>query len=78
MSRKRLFGAASVAIAVAATACTADAPAFYNERTGAVAQCTASQLDPFGDECVATYKRGGWVEMTAPVIGREAPPRAAH
>ncbi len=78
MPRKPIFGAACALIAFAATSCTADAPAFYNERTGAVAQCAASQLDPFGDECVATYKRAGWVEMTGPIIGREAPPHAAH
>ncbi len=78
MSIRRIFGAASVAIAFAATTCTASAPVFYNERTGAVAQCTASELDPFGDECAATYKRAGWVEMTGPIIGREAPPRAQH
>jgi hypothetical protein len=70
--------ALSVALAFLAAACSAvDSPAFYNPANGAIAECVPSDLDPFLDQCISTYRRAGWVKFTAPIISRETPPSSS-
>lgn len=66
--------ALSVALTLVAATCSGEPAAFYNPKSGAITQCLPSELDPNGDECVATYQRAGWEAFTAPVIRRETPP----
>lgn len=63
-----------VTLALAAATCSAQAPSFYNPSNGAVSECTGTRFDPYGDKCVATYERAGWVRVSGPVISRTRPP----
>jgi hypothetical protein len=65
----------SVALTLLAATCSEQPAAFYNPKNGVITQCEGSDLDPLGDECIATYQRAGWEKFTAPVIRRETPPR---
>jgi hypothetical protein len=71
MARKSVL---STALALVAATCAQEPPVFYNPANGAIAQCQASELDPYLDQCIATYERAGWVEYTQPIINRETPP----
>jgi len=62
------------ALTLVAATCSGEPAAFYNPKTGVVASCEATDLDPLGDECAATYQRAGWETMSGPIIRREKPP----
>ena len=55
-------------------ACSSDPVVFYNPKNGAITECVPVDVDPFLDQCIATYQRAGWVRLTDPVINRENPP----
>jgi hypothetical protein len=74
MARKSLL---STALVLLAATCSAEPPAFYNPANGAIAECRGSELDPYGDRCIATYERAGWVKYAQPIINRETPPATA-
>ena len=62
------------ALTLAAATCSCDPATFYNPKTGIVTRCEATDLDPLGDECAATYQRAGWEPVTGQIIRREQPP----
>jgi hypothetical protein len=71
MARPAAF---ALSLALALGACSSEPVAFYNPTNGAITQCVAADLDPFLDRCIAAYKQAGWLELTEPLIIREAPP----
>jgi len=71
----RLRPVYSLTLTLLAATCSGDPAAFYNPTSGAIAQCQVSDLDPFGDQCMATYEKAGWEKLTGPVSHRDTPPR---
>jgi hypothetical protein len=64
-------------LTLATTMCSQQPMTFYNPNTGATEVCSATDIDPLGDQCVATLKSAGWTEENGPVIVRDKPPRTA-
>jgi hypothetical protein len=69
--------ASSVALTLVGATCSDNPPTFYNPKTGVIAPCLPTDLDPMADECIATYQRAGWQKVTGPIINRETPPKAS-
>jgi hypothetical protein len=64
-------------LTLAMTMCSQQPMTFYNPNNGATEVCTATDIDPLGDQCVATLKSAGWTQENGPVIVRDKPPRPA-
>lgn len=73
---RRAAGFAMLLTAVITT-CSQQPMTFYNPNTGATEVCTGTDIDPMGDNCIATMKRAGWTQTTGPIIVREKPPATA-
>lgn len=66
-----------LAFTVMVTTCSTEQPSFYDPRTGAIGECQSTDFDPYGDKCIATYEKSGWIKYDKPIISREAPPRTS-
>ena len=65
---------AALALVLTLAACSGEPVVFYNPKNGAMTECVPVDLDPFLDQCIATYQRAGWVRLIGPIINREKPP----